>query len=148
VKFEDLEVGQTVYMNFDDQWHDGEITTLIGDQPPNKGRNLVEVNIPGYSFEIFDAENLYPAPNFYTTYKMVDIVDRIPDNRVYEFGIGDINNADDPYFAQTQKTNPTGKRRMILLKTCDGCGGEFPSVEIMSASLGRACLNCYDRMSG
>lgn len=151
MQFKDLEVGQTVYIysKIDNEWIETKISTLIGDQEPNPGRELVEVKSPWLEcgWGMFDVEDLYPAPNFHTTYQMVDIVERVPDNRTYEFGIGDINNADDPYYAQTQKTRKTGQRKMVLLVKCDGCGGEFPREWMMSASLGRACTDCYDRMS-
>lgn len=77
-----------------------------------------------------------------------DIVELVPDDRAYEFGIGDIGSTDDPYYAATQETRPTGKRKLIVLRKCGGCGGEFPPEHLMSASLGRACTDCYDEMSG
>lgn len=76
-----------------------------------------------------------------------DIVKIIPDNRSYEFGIGDIANADDPYYTATQTRQVIGKR-LIAVGRCDGCGRTFPRVHLMSASMGTACPDCYDGMSG
>ena len=151
MKFKDLKLNDEVYVHVGDEWVKGRIVYLNDNDELNPGRELVELRSPWLEcgWGMFDAEeDIYPAPDFDTTYTMIDIVERIPDNRVYEFGIGDINNADDPYYVASPKTKPTGKRKMVLLKKCDGCHGEFPSVRMMSASLGRACPDCYDRMSG
>lgn len=154
IKFEDLHVGQTVYVNYGrydgaDQngWLEVLVNTLIGDREPNLGRTLVEITSPWLEcgWEIEDVEDLFPAPDFNVTYEMVDVVKRLPDNRTYEFGIGDINNADDPYYDSRQAIK-TGQRKMILLKKCD-CGHTVPRIHVMSASRGTACPDCYDRMS-
>lgn len=163
IKFEDLTVGQEVFVNHpinhpnckDDGIHDQngwlkvKISVLIGDREPNPGRTLVEVASPWLEcgWGMYDVEDIYPAPDFEAIYEMVDIVERIPDNRTYEFGISGINQADDTYYLHSQEIKPTGQRRMIVLKKCDGCGGEFPAEWMMNASLGRACPDCYDRMS-
>lgn len=156
IEFEDLTVGQEVFIHLGDRigcddngWLSVEVHLLIGDREPNPGRTLVEVMSPWLECgrEMVDIEDLYPAPDFEATYQLVDIVERLPDNQRYEFGIGDINNADDPYYAESQQTRPTDQRRMIVLKKCDGCGGKFPAEWMMNASLGRACLDCYDKMS-
>lgn len=156
--FEDLQVGQQVFVNIGDQigtddngWLRVKISTLVGKGAyrPKPDQELVEVTSPWLEcgWGMFDVKNLYPAPDFDTTYKMVDIVKRLPDNRTYEFGIGDINNADDPYYTHTQQVVKTGQRVMRLFKKCDGCGGEFPDEIMMSSSSGQACPDCYDRMS-
>lgn len=157
MKFNDLTKNQPVFIHFNDRipgcddngWLEVMVNTLIGDCEPNPGRELVEVCSPWLDcgWAMLDAQDLYPAPNFNITYQMVDVVERIPDDRVYEFGIGDINNADDPYYSQIQ-TKPTDQKKMVLLEKCDGCGSEFSPEWMMNASLGRACVDCYDKMSG
>ena len=157
IRFDDLQIGQSVFVHLGDDyvgcdrngWLQVKVNVLIGDCEPNPGRTLVEVVSPWLEcgWGMFDVEDLYPAPDFETTYEMVDIVERLPDERVYEFGVGDIGNADDPYYAQSQQAVKTSQRKMTLLKKCDGCGGEFPAEWMMNASSGRACPNCYDKMS-
>lgn len=158
IQFKDLQVGQKVFVHLESDhigcdrngWLAVKVNVLIGDCEPNPGRTLVEVISPWLEcgWNVCDVEDLYPAPNFETTYKMADVIKRLPDQRIYEFGIGDISNADDPYYAESQKIVKTGQRKMVLLKKCDGCGGEFPAEWMMMASLGRACPDCYDKMSG
>ena len=156
IQFNDLQIGQQVFIHLGDDyigcdrngWLDVKVNILIGDCEPNLGRTLVEVTSPWLEcgWNVCDIEDLYPAPDFETTYQMIDIVKRLPDNRTYEFGIGDINNADDPYYAKTQQIELTGQRKMILLKKCD-CGHIVEQILVMSASRGTACPDCYDRMS-
>lgn len=74
-----------------------------------------------------------------------DIVEILPDNRTYEFGIGQID--DDPYYATTQETRVVGKK-LVAVGRCDGCGKTFPREHLMSANMGTSCPDCYDRMSG
>ena len=83
-----------------------------------------------------------------TKYRMVevDILKPVPDNRTYEFGIGNINNVDDPYYAP--RYEKTGETRQVELGQCDGCQGWFSRIVLMNASMGTACPDCYDRMSG
>ena len=69
------------------------------------------------------------------------------DVRVYEFGIGGISAHDDAYYATTgQKLEPTGRNRVTVM-TRAGCGCVVPRRQLMSASLGTSCPDCYDRMS-
>lgn len=157
IQFKDLQVGQKVFIHLESDrigcdhngWLAVKVEALIGKEKLNPKRTLVEVTSPWLEcgWNICDVEDLYPAPDFETTYKMVDIIKRQPDNRAYEFGIGDINSADDTYYADSQQTVKTGQRKMVLLKKCDGCGGEFPASWLMSSSSGLACPDCYDRMS-
>jgi len=157
IQFNDLTIGQEVFINVGDDyigadrrgWLAVMVNCLIGDCEPNPGRTLVEVVSPWLEcgWHVTDVDNLYPAPDYYTTYKMVDVVERVSaPPRTYEFGIGGINQADDPYYSY-QETRPTGRRKMILLGKCAGCGCEFPKMMLMSSSSGTACPDCYDRMS-
>lgn len=156
IKLNDLLVGQKAFVHLGNDigcdqngWLQVTINVIIGDCEPNPGRELVMVTSPWLEcgLEMLETKDLFPAPDFDTTYQMVDVVKHLSDNRCYEFGIGDINNADDPYYTHTQQTVKTGHRKMILIKTCDGCGGEFPAEWMMNASGGRACPDCYDRLS-
>lgn len=65
---------------------------------------------------------------------------------VFEFGIGDIANADDSYYEYIQTINrPAPKPRTDLVK-CN-CGHTVPRSWVMNASMGISCPDCYDRMS-
>lgn len=69
------------------------------------------------------------------------------DVRVYEFGIGGIGAHDDAYYAATgQNLEPTGRYRIVIMAHA-GCGCSVPRRQLMHASLGTSCPDCYDRMS-
>lgn len=74
-----------------------------------------------------------------------EIMAIVPDNCAYEFGIDRAD--DDAYYAVTN-LKTTGKTKLVTVDKCSGCGREFPSAHLMNASLGLACPDCYDRMSG
>jgi hypothetical protein len=148
MRLEDLSVGLTVYTNVEETWIKGSVRQIIGETEHNPGQDLIGVNLDGYGLEILSTTEIYPAPDLDASYIVQEVVEHLPDDRVYEFGIGDLANADDPYYAATQKTKPTGQKRIIATERCAGCGGEFPSAWMMSANLGRACPDCYDRLSG
>jgi len=148
IRLEDLSAGLTVYSNVEGDWIRGTVRQIIGETELNPGQDLVEVDLDGYGLEIMDTASLYVAPDFDASYIVQEIVERRPDNRVYEFGIGQASNADDPYYAATRETRPTGQKRIISAGKCDGCGGTFPRIHLMNASLGTACPDCYDRLSG
>lgn len=63
----------------------------------------------------------------------------------FEFGIGSVGNADDPYY-DLMTALPTKPRRVEEMVTLD-CGHTVPSGWSMGTSRGSACPDCYDRMS-
>lgn len=85
-------------------------------------------------------------PNYWA--EITPILRRVvADTRTYEFGVGGINQHDDAYYAATgQQTEPTGQYRIVVM-TVASCGCAIPRRQLMSASLGTSCPDCYDRMS-
>ncbi len=63
----------------------------------------------------------------------------------FEFGIGNIGDADDPYY-DLMTMPPTQPRSKLDMVECD-CGHTVSHILAMSASRGSTCPDCYDEMS-
>lgn len=132
------QVGDTVKVENGGNWV--QPTAMILEVSPEKQSHNYRVGVDPEHFARglwFSEPELHPV-----SLGQPEIVER-----TFEFGIGDINNADDPYYEMAELLNRPAPKPASNLVKCD-CGHSVPRRLVMSASLGSACPDCYDRMSG
>lgn len=117
--------------------------TITSEQLKSNPRIYPGVTVPGiYTYD--EDSNTYrpvsqPAPVAASTESPFDFDSG-------GFGIGGLGRYEEQPIIPTAAQLDRQARREASYAECD-CGHRVPAAQVMTASLGTACPNCYDRMS-